>query len=106
MFFSIFLWKIHATEHYAVTEGVKLWDICVFIFKKILFFYFQTTQRLEWYADSFAKASRLDFKPEIIHWDQNQIFLFSEINLPRSEPVKKSDKNVSDVFFSPIQFLV
>ena len=73
MFFSIFLWKIHATEHYAVTEGVKLWDICVFIFKKILFFYFQTTQRLEWYADSFAKASRLDFKPEIIHWDQNQI---------------------------------
>ena len=65
--------------------------------KKYFFFYFQTTQRLEWYADSFAKASRLDFKPEIIHWDQNQIFYSL-----RSEPVKKSDKNVFDVFYYPI----
>ena len=31
------------------------------------------TQRLKLYADSFAKASRLDFKPEMIVWDQNEM---------------------------------
>ena len=42
-------------------------DIMKYDFLTLNYFDSQMTQRLKMYADSFAKASRLDFKPEIIH---------------------------------------
>ena len=40
------------------------------------------TQRLKLYADSFAKASRLDFKPEMIVWDQNHMLHIEFVFFP------------------------
>ena len=100
------MWKIHATEHYAVTEGVKLWDICVFIFKKILFFLFSDNPTSRMVCRQLCQGVPAWFQTRNYSLRSESDSLFTEINLPRSEPVKKSDKNVFDVFYSPIQFLV
>ena len=61
------------------------------------------TQRLKFYADSFAKASRLDFKPDIIHWDHNQVLNFEFVSIKNLS--KYLEKESQLCLLPPVQSL-